>query len=91
MIRLIWVIFRIGLVAARSWEGDSGWGCVDSGFRRKDGWGAAGFEVVPWYFDNWVLPTRPYLKLDWIERVIARPVQTEVQRNGRVRFLGFRP
>ena len=43
------------------------------------------------YFDNWVLPTRPYLKLDWIERVIARPVQTEVQRNGRVRFWGFVP
>ena len=40
---------------------------------------------------NRVLSTLRCLKLDWTERVIARSVQTEIQRNGRVRFWGFVP
>ena len=44
-----------------------------------------------WYFDNVVLFNRPYVQLEWIRRILERPVRTQVQRNGRVRHWGFVP
>jgi len=32
---------------------------------------------------------RPYLKQEWIERVLDNPIRTEVQSNGRIRYWGF--
>lgn len=43
------------------------------------------------YFTNNVMVRRPYLKMQWIEYVLANPVRTEVQPNGRVRRWGFIP
>jgi hypothetical protein len=34
---------------------------------------------------------RPYLKEEWIEYVLANPVRTQVQPNGRVRHWAFIP
>lgn len=36
------------------------------------------------YFETEVLSRRPYIQLAWIERVLANPVKTEVQANGRI-------
>jgi len=41
------------------------------------------------YFINSVLKRRPYLRWEWIERVIAHPIRTETQPNGRIRFWGW--
>jgi hypothetical protein len=43
------------------------------------------------YFANNVMDRRPYLKMQWIEYVLANPVRTEVQPNGRIRRWGFIP
>jgi len=37
------------------------------------------------YFTNSVLARRPYLKMEWIEHVLANPIRQEVQPNGRIR------
>ncbi len=37
------------------------------------------------YFETNVMARRPYLKAEWIEHVLANPIRTEVQANGRVR------
>ena len=37
------------------------------------------------YFDTSVMVRRPYLKREWIEHVLANPVRTETQSNGRIR------
>ena len=37
------------------------------------------------YFREQVLRKRPYLKDEWCERAISRPVATEKQPNGRIR------
>jgi hypothetical protein len=34
---------------------------------------------------------RPYLKEEWIQRVLNDPVRTEVQANGRIRRWAFIP
>lgn len=34
---------------------------------------------------------RPYLKKEWIEYVLANPIRTEVQGNGRIRRWAFIP
>jgi len=41
------------------------------------------------YFKNNVMRRRSYLKEDWIEFVLANPLKTEVQANGRIRFWAF--
>jgi hypothetical protein len=41
------------------------------------------------YFQNEVLVKRPYLKIEWIERVLAHPEKTEVQDDGRMRYWGY--
>jgi hypothetical protein len=43
------------------------------------------------YFREQVLRKRPYLKQEWCERVVARPVHREVQPDGRVRYWGQVP
>jgi hypothetical protein len=37
------------------------------------------------YFETSVMARRPYLKVEWIEHVLANPVRTQVQGNGRIR------
>jgi hypothetical protein len=34
---------------------------------------------------------RPYLKEEWLDLAFSRPLQTEVQENGRVRYWVFIP
>ena len=41
------------------------------------------------YFDEQVLRKRPYLKREWCERIIARPVRREQQQDGRIRYWGY--
>ena len=41
------------------------------------------------YFIEQVLRKRPYLRVEWCERVVAAPVAREVQPDGRIRFWGF--
>jgi hypothetical protein len=40
------------------------------------------------YFTEQVLRKRPYLKGEWIEKIISNPVFREVQDNNRVRYWG---
>ncbi|MCA1553618.1 MAG: hypothetical protein LC737_04485 [Chloroflexi bacterium] len=37
------------------------------------------------YFNERVLPRRPYLKSEWIELVLANPIWVETRPNGRIR------
>ena len=41
-----------------------------------------------WYFDQRVLPKRPEIDPAWCLDVIAAPLHTEVQADGRIRFWG---
>ena len=41
------------------------------------------------YFDEQVLRKRPYIERQWCAEVIARPIRSEVQPDGRVRFWGI--
>lgn len=41
------------------------------------------------YFRTSVMTRRPYLKTEWIERVLANPVRTQQQPNGRIRHWGY--
>jgi hypothetical protein len=41
------------------------------------------------YFRDKVLVKRPYLKLEWIERIIAAPEHTVIQESGRIRKWGY--
>ena len=34
---------------------------------------------------------RPYIRREWCERILARPVARHVQPDGRIRFRGFLP
>jgi hypothetical protein len=43
------------------------------------------------YFREQVLRKRPYIQLEWRERVIASPVSRVVQSDGRIRFWGLVP
>jgi hypothetical protein len=38
------------------------------------------------YFEEQVLPRRPYIKREWCQRAIQEPVQKEIQINGRIRY-----
>lgn len=41
------------------------------------------------YFDEQVLRKRPYILLEWCERVVALPLAREDQPDGRIRFWGI--
>jgi hypothetical protein len=41
------------------------------------------------YFSEEVILKRPYLKLEWIEGVLANPIQVEKQEDGRIRTWGY--
>jgi hypothetical protein len=43
------------------------------------------------YFRDSVMVRRPYLKEEWLAQVLAQPVQTEIQQNGRIRHWAFIP
>ncbi len=43
------------------------------------------------YFEEQVLRKRPYLRREWCERVLARPLEREVQPDGRIHFWGIIP
>jgi len=38
------------------------------------------------YFDEQVLGKRPYIRKEWCERMVERPLRRSVQPDGRVRF-----
>jgi hypothetical protein len=40
------------------------------------------------YFDEQVSRKRPYLRVEWIEAVLANPLTREAQPDGRYRFWG---
>ena len=44
--------------------------------------------MTTWHVEHEVLRDRPYLDLDLCRRIIAAPIRSEVQRDGRVRFWG---
>ena len=41
------------------------------------------------YFSEEVLLKRSYLKMEWIMYVVANPVKTETQADGRLRYWGY--
>ena len=43
------------------------------------------------YFEEQVLRKRPYIRREWCERIVARPIQREVQADGRIRHCGVVP
>jgi hypothetical protein len=43
------------------------------------------------YFEEQVLPRRPYLRREWCERALRQPAHREVQADGRVRYWVFIP
>ena len=38
------------------------------------------------YFTEQVLRKRPYIKVEWVQRVIGKPVRSEKQSDGRIRY-----
>lgn len=43
------------------------------------------------YFEEQVLRKRPYIRREWCERIVARPLKRVVQPDGRIRFWGAVP
>jgi hypothetical protein len=43
------------------------------------------------YFEEQVLPRRPYIQREWCERTIQSPIRLETQPNGRIRYWRFIP
>ena len=41
------------------------------------------------YFRQQVLRKRPYLRVEWCERVLLNPVKREDQSDGRIRYWGY--
>ena len=42
-----------------------------------------------WYYDNVAKRKHPEVEEEWVERVIANPLHTETEVNGRIRYWGF--
>ena len=38
------------------------------------------------YFEEPVLPKRPYIRPDWCESALSQPIRKEIQADGRIRF-----
>jgi len=49
------------------------------------------FPKTTAYFREQVLVKRPYLKIEWCMAILDKPVDTEVQPDGRIRYWGFVP
>jgi len=43
------------------------------------------------YFREQVLRKRPYIQLEWCEKILAEPAAKMVQADGRIRFWGIVP
>jgi hypothetical protein len=43
------------------------------------------------YFREQVLRKRPYIQLEWCQRILAHPLARAVQADGRIRFWGIIP
>lgn len=43
------------------------------------------------YFREQVLRKRPYLRVEWCERIVDKPLATETQTDGRIRYWGEVP
>lgn len=43
------------------------------------------------YFREQVLRKRPYIQMEWCERILARPTARVTQPDGRIRFWGVVP
>ena len=43
------------------------------------------------YFREQVLRKRPYIRQEWCERIVGRPLKREVQPDGRIRYWGSVP
>lgn len=43
------------------------------------------------YFETVVLQKRPYIRREWCERILAKPLRRERQPDGRIRFWGRVP
>ena len=43
------------------------------------------------YLEEQVLRKRPYIKLEWCERIVANPLRREAQPDGRIRSWGQVP
>jgi hypothetical protein len=41
------------------------------------------------YFREQVLIKRPYLKTEWIEQVLKKPIKREIQPQGRIRYWAY--
>lgn len=41
------------------------------------------------YFEEQVLRKRPYIKREWCEQALLKPVRQEVQPDGRIRYWTF--
>lgn len=43
------------------------------------------------YFEEQVLRKRPYIRREWCERIVSKPLKREVQPDDRIRFWGEIP
>ena len=43
------------------------------------------------YFEEQVLRKRPYIRREYCEKIVARPLRREIQADGRIRFWGRVP
>jgi hypothetical protein len=43
------------------------------------------------YFREQILRKRPYIKQEWCEKILERPIVRQIQSYGRVRFWGIVP
>jgi hypothetical protein len=43
------------------------------------------------YFREHVLRKRPYIRIEWCEKIVAEPLAKAVQADGRIRFWGSVP
>ena len=43
------------------------------------------------YFREQVLRKRPYIRIEWCERIVKEPLEREVQPDGRIRHWGAVP
>lgn len=41
------------------------------------------------YFREIVIKKRPYIKIEWIGKILKNPIKTEIQPTGRIRYWGY--
>ena len=42
-----------------------------------------------WYYESVAKRKHPEVREEWVERVLANPLHTEIQLDGRIRYWGF--